>query len=220
MMNVQDANPYQLGSITYFYESGKRNIYEAVGVISSGFNDPGGKSYGIYQLASKTDTLKNFIGFFKIKTAHYFDNTLTGYFDTVVIASIEFDEKWRWLAKQFPIAFANIQHDFIAATHYDPLIKFFTDRNISADTISPALKEALWSLGVQHGKALMILENCYAEFNNVLDERSFIETLYKHRTKYVHHLTTLNETMKINICKRYEKECAEIIAMLINNRQN
>lgn len=179
-------------------------------------HDPGGKSYGIYQLASKTNALKDFIAFLRLKAQLFFENNNFNYFfDSIEIASQEFDEKWCWLAKQLPLAFAKIQHEFIASTHFDPLIQFLTDRNIALNDITPAIKEALWSLGVQHRKALIILEKCYSEFSNIQEEELFIKNLYQHRTNYVNQLTILNETMKRNISKRYEKECAEIIATLI-----
>lgn len=216
MLNTQNENQFQPGAITYFYESGKRNIIEAAGVISSGKNDPGGKSYGIYQLASKTGTLQNFIVFFKKHFKNFTDNlSYLNVFDHLNLASAEFDDKWRWLALQAPIVFANIQHAFIAETHFNPLINYLYENNISQEKITPAIQESLWSLGVQHGKAKLILQRVLAELITIIDELTFINCLYKHRALYVQQLSSLNAQMKANICARYQKESAEIINTLI-----
>ncbi len=91
MLNVQQENHFQLGAITYFYESGKRNILEAVGVISIGINDLGGKSYGIYQLASKVGTLGKFIQYFNKNYEKYFkDHLYRNIFNDVFFESYEF----------------------------------------------------------------------------------------------------------------------------------
>lgn len=218
MNYLQDVNQYQLGSITYFYETGKRNINEAVGIISSGSHDPGGKSYGIYQLASSTGMLSQFIAFYQIKASQYFtDVTLIKIFDHVQIATNMFDEKWHWLAINNSLTFAKIQHAFIAQTLFDPLIKYLTDQNISKEHITLAIKEAIWSLGVQHGKALLILQQSYADHKNLKEEINFVKCLYRNRANYINQLSTLHESMKKNICIRYEKECAEIINKLIKN---
>lgn len=216
MINIQEENQFQLGAITYFYESGKRNILDAVGVISTGINDPGGKSYGIYQFASRVGTLKNFIQFFNQNYAKYFkDNAFQNLFNNVVLASDEFDKKWQFLAAHATLIFGNIQHDFIAETHFNSLIQYLSARNIQQDQLTPAIQESLWSLGVQHRKAITILQTTLDELNTISDELEFIHCLYKHRAIYVQRLETLNALMKQSICARYQKECAEIIEVLV-----
>lgn len=216
MINSHDINQYQLGSITYFYETGKRNINEAVGVISDDAHDPGGKSYGIFQLAFKTGMLNKFIAFYQVTASqHFTDMTLLKIFDHVQIASKQFDEKWQWLAKNNSLIFAKLQHTFIAQMSFNPLIKYLTDQNIAHELITLAIKEAIWSLGVQHGKALLILQQSYADHKNLRDEVAFIKCLYKNRANYVNQLSSLQASMKKNICIRYDKECAEIIDKLI-----
>lgn len=216
MINLQEVSQYQLGSITYFYETGKRNLNEAVGVISNDAHDPGGKSYGIFQLASKTSMLNKFIAFYQITASQYFtDITLVKIFDDVPIASNQFDEKWQRLAKNNSLIFAKLQHAFIAQMSFNPLIKYLTDQNIAHELITLAIKEAIWSLGVQHGKALLILQQSYADHTNLRDEVAFIKCLYKNRANYINQLSSLETAMKKNICIRYGKECAEIIEKLI-----
>lgn len=216
MINHPDKNHYQLGTITYFYESGKRNIVEAVGIISSGAHDPGGKSYGIFQFASNTTTLKKFIDFFK-QYAHQFfvDKNISKLFDEVKLAATDFDEKWRKLAVQAPHDFADIQRAFISESHFEPLFNYLVANNICPDKITPAIQEALWSLGVQHGKALMILRQTLNEVKTISDEQTFITHLYNNRAKYIQQLSTLNAHIKASLCARYEKEKAEIFVRLI-----
>lgn len=117
------------------------------GLISSGKGDFGGKSYGIYQLASNTGTLKEFI-----------DNS--PYKDVLgkyPIGSPEFDNAWRQLAKD--PNFANAQHEFIQDTHYGPMIDSLARNGIDIANRGSALKETIFSTANQYGPNSSLVRN-------------------------------------------------------------
>ena len=101
------------GSISRKYEPGYEPGNDGPGAISSGKRDPGGKSYGLYQLSSKKGTLQIFL-------------KQTGY-DQVIkgkIGSSEFDKSWQRIAAEDP-KFAAAQHSFIETTHFNPVASEF-----------------------------------------------------------------------------------------------
>src|SRR3990167_4788365 len=129
---VQAATQASLGSVSQKYESGNAGP----GMISSGRGDPGGVSYGTYQLASKTGTLNSFL-----RQSGYSKD-----FQGLSPGTSGFNQQWKKLA-QDP-KFAEAQHSYIKRTHYDRM-RTKDDQLEYPDT--DAVNEALWSMGVQHG---------------------------------------------------------------------
>lgn len=81
--------------------------------ISSGRNDPGGKSYGGYQLSTKTRTLATFLAGPEFQPwAKEFEKLRPG--------TAEFDSQWIAAADAKPEAFRDAQRAFIMRTHYAP----------------------------------------------------------------------------------------------------
>ena len=131
------VNLTHLGSVSAKYESGKRGA----GTISSGKGDHGGKSYGIYQLASKTGTLQKFI------KMSGFANDFAG----LSPGSQAFDDKWKQLANN--PNFADAQHNFIKITHYVPAIDALRKAGFDVSKKGRAVHEAIYSTAVQYGPA-------------------------------------------------------------------
>ncbi len=94
-------------------------------------------------------------------------------------------------------------------------MQYLLEKKIQQEKLTPAIQESLWSLGVQHGKAITILQATLDELTTINNELEFINCLYKHRAAYVQQLTTLNAQMKSSLCARYKKESTEIIEVLV-----
>lgn len=129
-----------LGDSVAKYESGKKGVAS----ISGGKGDPGGASYGKYQLASRTGTLSRYL-----KQSGY-DKQFAG----LSPGSPEFNAKWTELAKSDK-AFGDSQHEFIKKTHFDPAIK--EAAKLGFDVNNRAIQEAIWSGSIQHGGIKKIL---------------------------------------------------------------
>ncbi len=184
----------KLGFISQKYESGKLGC----GAASSGKDDPGGVSYGTYQLASNTGTLQKFL-----KASKYYLK-----FAGMAPGSTAFNAKWKELAND--IAFCDAQHNFIKATHFDPVVKLYAVALELAR--SCAIDEALWSMSVQHSYAgvVKIIDAAEAAIPDNYTDIDMIHALYKARSNYISGLN-LKDNIKASLLKRYKAEMAEII---------
>lgn len=186
----------QLGQISAKYESGNRGC-AAIGNIPG---DPGGTSYGIYQLATKTGTLTQFL-----KTSKFKDK-----FDALTPGSKDFNTMWLNCATN-PL-FCDEQHTFIYNTKFVPVAKYWT-QTLQLET-SDAIDEALWSIGVQHGSFKKILDAAFDLIPDTYDDKACINALYDARANYVANLTTLNPMIKRSLNNRYVLERQDVLRLI------
>ena len=127
----------ELGKLSEKYESGGRGP----GTVSTGVGDPGGVSYGTYQLASKVGRADEFV------LKHYPDE-----FKGLKGGTAEFTAKWKALAAADPKALHAREHEFIRVTHYEPqCAKLITDAKLDVSKRSATLRDVVWSTAVHHG---------------------------------------------------------------------
>ena len=125
------GSPFRLGSITGKYESDGD-----YGMVSTGdrWGDPGGVSYGKYQLATNTGTFDAFLKF--------------------AGESAPSDPAGRaawWKDRSKDPAFNAKQDAFIQATHYEPVRRYLLDNyGVDANQV-PMLAETLYATGNAHG---------------------------------------------------------------------
>ena len=133
------AAKLELGQLSEKYESGGRGP----GTVSTGVGDPGGVSYGTYQLASKIGRADAFV------TKYYPDE-----FKDLKGGSKEFTAKWKALAATDPKALHANEHEYIRTTHYDPqCAKLLEDVKLDVSKRSATLRDVVWSTAVHHGPA-------------------------------------------------------------------
>ncbi len=138
IQKAQEAlDQWFLGKTSKHRESGS----QGPAAISSGKGDFGGVSYGSYQLASNTGTLDEYL-----KATHNYNHA----FDGLKPKSEAFNQKWRELAKSDP-GFHQSQHDFIAASHYEPFIRNLAKENYDFTDRGKAIQDMAWSTSVQYG---------------------------------------------------------------------
>jgi hypothetical protein len=189
------TGPVSLGEVSAKYESGK----SGPGTVSTGSGDPGGKSYGTHQLASKTGTLQKYVK--ESKYASEFEGLKPG--------SAEFDAKWKELAARDPQGFAADQKAFITKNNYEPARKWATRIGMKD---SPAVNEAIFSISVQHGKANSIISSAKVATGSSKDS-DIVKALFKARRDYVRSLGGLTSDMKASIMKRYDAEEKDILQL-------
>lgn len=195
-----------LGVVSERYETGGNGP----GTISSGKNDAGGKSYGLYQFASKRGRLKTST----VSVLQEFLDT-TGYgkqFAGLALASTEFDAKWKQLADSDP-AFAVAQHTFIAITHYQPALDYAASLGFPVD--DRRIQEMIWSGSVQHRGINDILKST-ANMINVSSAKieDVITTYYAARTAYTNKTIPNDPNSGRN---RYKKEVASVLGLVVTN---
>ncbi len=174
------AASYRLGSLSQRYESAK----EGAGSVSKGGNDPGGQSYGTYQLSSNAGTLVAFLKAEGKPWAPRFGASKGG--------SAAFSECWREIAAQEEVAFGEAQHAFIERTHYRTTVAaVLAAKGLDIDLRHNAVRDATWSIAVQHAKAATILIDainaCDRECERGEDryDRELLEAMYQRRIDYV-----------------------------------
>jgi hypothetical protein len=161
-----------LGKLSEKYESGNRGP----GTVSSGKGDPGGVSYGTYQLASKVGRADEFV-------KRYYPDEFKG----LKGGTDEFTKKWKELAEKDPKGLRANEHTFIKETHYDPQArKLERELHLDVSKRSPALRDVVWSVAVQHGPGTDVIVVAVkpllkdAKLEDVTDE-AMIRAIYAER---------------------------------------
>lgn len=205
---------HRLGALSEQFESGGRGP----GTVSSGVNDPGGVSYGLYQLASKTGTLAAFL---KAEGERWSKDFLGK-----PLGGASFSNAWKAVAARDGKAFGDAQHAFIERTHYRPVVDAVkSNTGLDIDTRSAAVRDAVWSTAVQHGAAVRLVTASVgvADKQSRRDksayDRALIGAIYDNRTVYLRELAaaaggptarTFSEIIK----NRYPQERQKALEML------
>jgi hypothetical protein len=185
-----------LGDISKKYESGNLGC----SAISSTPGDPGGASYGTYQLASATGTLTEFLK----------DSAFGDRFKGLKPGTPLFNQMW--LACSCDPKFCDEQHTFIQDTKFNPVLNYW-EMVLKLDT-SDAIDEALWSIGVQHGNFKKILSAAYDLIPETYTDKDCINALYDARANYVWNLTTLTPALKKSLNNRYVAERQDVLNLV------
>ena len=184
--------------------------YEApggVGTVSTGVGDPGGVSYGSWQLSTNAGTL----GAYLKDTPDY-----AKFFGNAKPGTPEFTQRWKEIAKADPKGFEKSQHDFLYKKNFKGVLDYATSKGI--DTSSKTIQNVLWSQAIQHG-----LKGNKTIINNALKDvdpknnEEVIKAIYQSRSSYVSGLKMDGRT-KASCIKRYKNEGSDALAMLANEK--
>lgn len=211
---AQLAARARLGALSERYESGGRGP----GTVSSGKGDPGGVSYGLYQLASKTGTVAAFL------TAE--GAPWSGDFGVLAPGSEPFSAAWRAVAAREGEAFGAAQHAFIERSHYRPLVRAVAEQTgLDLDGRADAVRDACWSCAVQHGGAARFVARAVgradaaAPRESASYDRALVEAIYAERCAYVLKIAAradpaTRRTLTGLVEQRYADERRRALAML------
>ncbi|WP_295438823.1 hypothetical protein [uncultured Thiodictyon sp.] len=212
--SASGSSAHRLGALSEEFESGGRGP----GTVSGGQNDPGGVSYGVYQLASKAGTAAAFVKAEGKPWATEFGAHKPG--------TPGFSTAWKAIAAREPDRFRDAQHAFIERTHYRRVVAAVADRKgLDLDGRHAAVRDAVWSVAVQHGGAANILIDAIDAMDRDLArgaagyDRKLIKEIYQARTAYVLAVAKNKNSQGerdqlISITKnRYPKELAKALAM-------
>lgn len=206
----------RLGALSERFESGGRGP----GAVSSGRGDPGGVSYGIWQLSSRSETVAAFVAAEGTRWWGDFAGAAPG--------SPAFSEAWRTIAAREAEAFAEAQRAFIERTHYRPAVDAVRRRTrLDLDARHAAVRDAAWSVAVQHGGAAGILSAGVISADRSHDraeaayDRVLVEAIYAERSAYVLRVaaraglsSTQGRILQSIARNRYPEELATARAML------
>lgn len=202
----------ELGSLSAKYETGGRGP----GTVSSGVGDPGGVSYGSYQMATKMGTVKSFISQPGFPWAQDFQSCAPG--------SAEFSACWKRIAASQTDAFQKAQHQYIKKTHYDVLCKkIMAEDNVDINTRSRAVQDAVWSTAVQHGGATPIVHRACSSLgckpSDAQYDEQLIRAIYAERGKRkpdgnLAYFSKSSPNVQTGVANRFKSECQDALAML------
>lgn len=184
--------------------------YEApggVGTVSTGVGDPGGVSYGSWQLSTNAGTL----GAYLKDTPDY-----AKFFGNAKPGTPEFTQRWKEIAKADPKGFEKSQHDFLYKKNFKGVLDYATSKGI--DTSSKTIQNVLWSQAIQHGlKGNKTIINDALKNVDPKNNEEVIKAIYQSRSSYVNGLKMDGRT-KASCIKRYKNEGSDALAMLANEK--
>lgn len=132
---------YKIGELAAKYETSNKGP----GYISNGsaWGDPGGDSYGSYQLESKLGTLQSYLN-----SGDAYTKQLKG----LLINSRDFKKKWVEIAIQDPEGFQQSQFDFLCNKPggYNDAYRFACAMGWASESF--ALQSAMFSISNQSGR--------------------------------------------------------------------
>lgn len=196
-----------LGALSSKYESSGNP-----GTIARNPGDIGGASYGTYQIATNTGTMRNFLNYAASVSPSVY-NALKG----KTPGSSSFDEAWKKLANSNPSQFEDVQHGFIAQSHYQPAVDMIKkSTGFDATKRSPIIQDVLWSTAVQHGVngAKNVFVNAGITPN--MSDREITERIYAERAanngnKY---FRKSSEAIRKSVVNRFKSEMKDALSRL------
>jgi murein DD-endopeptidase MepM/ murein hydrolase activator NlpD len=201
-----------LGELSAKYETGGRGP----GVVSTGSGDPGGVSYGSYQMATKMGTVARFVGQAGFHWATDFKGLTPG--------TAPFTACWKRIAANEMSAFQSAQHAFIKKSHYDLLAaKILADDGLDVNTHSRALQDVVWSTAVQHGGGTPIIHKAIANVRSKPTDPDFdkqlISAIYAERGRKkpdgnLAYFSKSSPSVQAGVAKRFKNEEQDALAML------
>ena len=201
-----------LGTLSAKYETGGRGP----GTVSTGAGDPGGVSYGSYQMASKMGVPQKFVKQTGFPWLADFQNLTAG--------TADFTACWKRIAANETDAFQKCQHSYIKQTHYDLLVaKILSDDGLDVNTRSRALQDVVWSTAVQHGGATSMVHKALSNVTSAKTDPGFdeqlIRAIYAERGRKkadgnLVYFSKSSSNVQKGVANRFKNELNDALAML------
>ena len=206
---------FVLGKVSEKFES------RGPGDVSGGQGDPGGVSYGSWQMTSQPNggTVQRFVNETGFPFAPIFKALTPG--------TKPFSDAWRSLAASQADQFKKVQHDFIKRTHFNPAVATLkASTGLDCSTRSHALQDTIWSTAVQHGPASSIPSDVcrtviktVATSTGTVFDAAFIKAIYAERGREepngkLVHFPSSGANIVPGLKARFVEEAADALANL------
>lgn len=213
---TQNIPEYTLGLLSRLSESnnGKK-------LWNNGEKDKtGGWSYGLYQIATKTGTMNDYLNYI-LKNPSYFSfyNTLqqAGGNEAALIGNEQFKKAWAHLSQNKN--FIQSQQDFIINKKLKPALHYIKDiKGLDFDKRSPVIRDVLFSTAVQHGEggASTIFHNALGNDASLLSNEDIINLIYNERYNVKRYFSKSTPEVQDSIKQRFLDECKKAQELLKN----
>lgn len=187
--------------------------------ISSGAFDLGGKSYGMYQLASNVGSVHAYLGWAK-RNGYWFADKLMEH----PVGSASFDAFWSFLGDSGNRDdFAKSQHDFIKDSYYEPAVEALKANGYDIEKHSEVMKDVVWSRAVQYGAGNVV--DMFTEACNTLGhpnlsyvdaewfDKAMIKAIYLDVCS-TEEWTDGSPHLRFGLYNRFKRECEDALAKL------
>lgn len=194
-----------VGKTTSFLGLGSLSAkYESSGNPATVAADRGGNSYGTYQLSTLSGNAQKF--------ANSYGGSLKGKKPNTAA----FDKAWKAEAAKNPEKFADAQHNYIKKNHYDPAAnKFSSATGINVSKSSKAVKDMIWSVGVQHGSGGANSIFTRAKVNSKMSDKQIIARVYAERMRTDVYFKSSSKSQQATLKKRFQNEMNDALKMLV-----
>ncbi|MBW9102782.1 lytic transglycosylase domain-containing protein, partial [Paraburkholderia phenoliruptrix] len=178
---------FDLGKLSTQYETGGRGP----STVSGGQGDPGGVSYGSYQMTSRTRrtdgtfAVGGTVGTFVTST----DFPWMADFAGLTPGTSAFTRKWKEVVQNNLARFISVEHEFMKRTHFDVQINtVIAKTGVDLRYHSHAINDVLWSTAVQHGPTTDVVTSALKELDMQVSEtrdydEALINAIYAERGK-------------------------------------
>lgn len=185
-----------LGKVAAHFESGGN-----AGTISSGHGDFGGKSYGAFQLSSKTGDVQKFL-------------EKSGYakqFQGMSVGSAEFDKKWKELAQDKGFGEAQRQH--AVSTHYLPQVQKLQKAGIDLSGKGAGVQEAIMSTANQYGANTDVIQKALGGKDiSKMSDKDIINSIQDFKAQSISsRFKSSSASVQAGVAKRVEQERAMLL---------
>lgn len=211
--NIDVSSMDSIGDLSAKYESNGNPS-----AISNSSGDPGGKSYGIWQLASRKGSVGRFLKWLKKRNSDFYTNLADARKADGGAFGNEFDECWHELGRTQTEEFSSVQEQFIKEGYYDTAVDVLKDRfGFDIEERSLALRSVLFSTSVQHGVggASAIFARVNEKFKlNDSSDRQIINAVYDERSRVNVYFSKCSYKVRRAVYNRFVFERADALALL------
>ena len=184
LYHKRKKDKYLVGSLSQEFESNGDPA-------AIGFDNAGGHSYGLYQIATRSGTMKEYLEYLSDHPnpayknfAEALDNAGGNY--GALNRTSDFENAWKKLA-QDP-EFSSSQSEFIGKNRYNKIVDRIQDiQGLDLQKRHPVVKDVIRSMAVQHGQAQIPIHNALGTNSNISSwsDEEIINALYDARTDYM-----------------------------------
>ena len=170
--------------VDYGKLSAKYESRGTCGTISTGKNDNGGKSYGLYQFASSSGIPYKFTEWLQSKNTDMY-NALNDAYNLDGGYGASFDAAWKRIAENHEEQFSKLQYQYTKEIYYDPSVQKMKDNGFDVTQRGYTLNAVIWSRAVQNNGCAIIFDRATKDMGD-LEKRSdeeIIKAIYAENSK-------------------------------------
>lgn len=188
-----------------------------------GYDRKGGYSYGSYQIASNTGTMKNFLSYEKENNPSAYAKLMAaGGVNGAQTGSSSFQSAWKDLASN-DSNFSSDQKSFIQSNNYDVAVSNIKNSTgLDINSRSLAVQDAVWSTSVQNGPNSSVFKNAFAGKDvSKMSDSDVINAIYDERGSYnangsLKYFSGSSPAIQNSVANRLASEKSDALGMLKN----